>query len=170
MIKCSICSTLNDEFAVVCTSCHGYLQERVPNLDFFSTFWKLIESPRQAFRHIIISEHKNYIIVLNLIMGPMLMFGMMWAWKTGEYFDNLLFLMLLGIVAGVMISPVYFLVSNALVFGIMRLFRGEGTWRNTMAVLAWSHSPFMFAFLIVLPIQLAVLGLPLFSRNPSLPL
>ena len=99
-LQCTVCTSQNDDFAIICGTCGSFLQARVANLDFFATVWSLIESPRTAFRRIVISEQKNYVISMMLFLGIGMMFVLLSLRHAGAEFDNLLFLMLYGIVLG----------------------------------------------------------------------
>ena len=46
MISCSVCAHPNDDLDTVCVQCGSFIQDRIPNLDFFSTMWQVVESPK----------------------------------------------------------------------------------------------------------------------------
>ncbi len=167
MITCLVCSNKNDDAAVVCYSCGSYLQERVPNLDFFPMIWKIIESPKTALLRVLIAEHKNYVLLLNLFLGIAVSFMLLWLRHAGNEFDNLIYLLLLGIVIGIVLA---YPLGMGAVYGIhalAKLFRGKGTIRNTYAVIGWSLAPIMLSVVFILPIELASMGLLFFTTNPS---
>ena len=97
MINCSVCQTENDEFSIVCKKCGGFLQNRVPNLDLFDVLWKIIESPRSAFRTIMLSEHKNYAVFLYSLIGIAITFAGFWQFKLGNRIENILLVIFFGI-------------------------------------------------------------------------
>ena len=167
MISCSVCAHANDDLDSICVSCGSFIQDRIPNLDFFVTAWLLIESPREALTKIIRAEHKNYVLVLMFFLGMALAFSLLWMRHAGNEFDNLIYLILLGCVLGVVIA---FPTGMGLVFVLhqtLRLFGGKGSIRSTYAVFGWSLMPIMTTVCVVLPIELASVGLRLFSTNPS---
>ncbi|MGA7159374.1 MAG: YIP1 family protein [Bacteroidota bacterium] len=167
MIYCLVCAHPNDEHSTVCVQCGSFLQDRIPNLDFFSTLWQLVESPKEAFHRIIKAEHKNYVLFLMLFLGIGASFTLMWARHAGNEFDNLIYLLLLGYVLGVGIAlPVGGLMAVT-VHLLLRLLGGKGVMKNTYAIFGWSLIPIMFSVLIILPIEFASIGLRLFSTNPS---
>ena len=90
MITCRVCNTENDEYAIVCRNCKSYVQNRIQNLDFFETVWKVIESPRKAFHDITLAEHKNYSLLLFALFGVALSFTGFWYFKLGSRFESLL--------------------------------------------------------------------------------
>lgn len=167
MIKCPVCSSENDDAAVVCGSCGSYLQERVPNLDFFPTVWKMIESPRVAVHRVLIAEHKNYVLFLNLFFGIAVSFALLWLRHAGNEFDNLIYLLLLGVAIGMMLAYPLGLGTVYGIYGLAKLFRGKGSVRNTYAVIGWSLAPIMLSVVFILPIELASMGLLFFTTNPS---
>ncbi len=167
MISCSVCAQPNDDLDTVCVRCGSFLQDRIPNLDFFSTLWQLVESPKEAFHKIIIAEHKNYVLFLMTFLGIAVSFMLLWARHAGNEFDNLIYLLLLGCVLGAGIAlPVGGLMAVTAHL-LLKLFGGRGVMKNTYAVFGWSLTPIMLSVSIVLPIELASIGLRLFSTNPS---
>jgi len=166
-IVCPVCQHSNDDFAIKCVSCRSYIQERVPNLDFFATAWQIIESPKLAFKKIILAEHKNYVLSLALFFGIGTVFTLMWAKESGNNFDNLLPLLVLGIVSGVVVAIPLFLGMTFSLHGIAKLFNGKATFKETYGIAGWSLVPVMLSVVFVLPLELATLGLYFFSTNPS---
>lgn len=68
-IECSNCQTNNDFTNLICKNCKHYLRDKVVNLDIWKIFWELLEQPTNAIKKIILSEHKNYLIILTLIIA-----------------------------------------------------------------------------------------------------
>ena len=167
MISCAVCAHPNDDLDTICASCGSYIQDRVANLDFFATMWRLVESPIEAFHKIIRAEHKNYVLLLMMFMGIATSFGLMWTRHAGNEFDNLIYLILLGLIIGVGIALPMGLSMTFIVHWMLRLLGGRGTFRNTYGVFGWSLMPIMLSVSVVLPIELASIGLRLFSTNPS---
>lgn len=167
MIVCPVCSHANDEFAIKCVSCGSYIQDRVPTLDFFSTVWLMIESPKQAFKKIILAEHKNYVLFLGLFLGIAAAFALLWAKKSGNNFDNLFPVLLFGTFLGIVIFIPVFYAIVLLLHGISKSIGGKGHFRETYAIAGWSLVPIMLSVIFILPLELATLGLFLFSDNPS---
>lgn len=167
MINCPVCSHSNDDFAIICASCGSYVQDRVPTLDFFATVWLMVESPTTAFKKIIVAEHKNYVVFLSLFLGIASAFALMWAKKSGNNFDNLFPVLLFGTFLGIALSiPLLFSTVTLLHVGGL-LVGGKGRFKETYAVVGWSLVPVMFSVVLILPLELATLGLLLFSTNPS---
>lgn len=167
MIVCPVCKNSNDDFAVKCTTCSSYIQDRVPNLDFFAIVWLMIESPAEAFKKIIIAEHKNFVLFLGMFLGIAAIFALMWVNQSGRLFDNLFPLLLYGTTVGLIIALPLFYVLTLGMFAASKLLKGKATFNETYGIVGWSLVPIMLSVVFVLPLELAVLGLLLFSSNPS---
>jgi hypothetical protein len=166
MITCSVCGSRNDEFAMVCSQCKGFLQNKIPNLDFFDTIWKVLESPTRAFRMVTLAEHKNYSILLFNFLGVAISFTAFWYFRLGNRFDSLLDLLsraiIIGIALGYVLSPLFTLVLE----GIARLLGGKKGVRNSMGGLAYSTAPILLSIITIMPIELLTFGMYLFTANP----
>ena len=104
MIQCPVCRAENDDFAITCSECKGFIQDRVPNLNLFETGWTVLESPHKAFRTITLAEHKNYVLFLFTLFGISLSFTGFWLFRLGRYFDNLLDLIGSALSAGIVLG------------------------------------------------------------------
>ncbi len=167
MIVCPVCRHANDDFLIRCSSCSSYIQDRVPNLDFFSIVWMIIESPGAALKKIILAEHKNFVLFLSLFLGVAALFALLWVNQRGDRFDNLLTILLFGSVLGTAAAlPLFFILTGTL-FAVSKIFNGKGSLLNTYGVAGWALVPVMFSVVFVLPLELGTLGMLLFSGNPS---
>lgn len=167
MIVCPVCAHNNDDFAIKCSSCGSYVQDRVPTLDFFAVLWMIIESPKTAFKKIILAEHKNYVLFLGMFLGIAGAFALMWAKHSGDNFDNLFPVLLFGTFLGLLICIPLFYFLTVIVHGLSKAAGGKGNFRETYGVVGWSLVPIMFSVIFILPLELATLGLLMFSTNPS---
>ena len=167
MIVCPVCSHQNDEFAVKCSECGSYVQDRVPTLDFFAMLWLIIESPKKAFKKIILAEQKNYVLFLGLFLGVAAAFALIWARESGNHFDNLFPVLLFGTFLGIVLS-VPLLYSLAYTFHLLaKVLKGKGKFKETYAVTGWSLVPIVFSVVFLLPLEMATLGLYAVSSNPT---
>jgi hypothetical protein len=167
MITCAVCKTQNDEYAIVCTSCKSYIQNRIPNLDFFDTVWKVIESPRTAFHDITLAEHKNYSLLLFSLFGIALSFTGFWYFRLGLRFESLLDLLAVATGVGVIVGFVCAILVTGLFEILARLFGGKGSVRNSLAVLAYATTPVSLTLVLILPVELLTFGMYLFTANPD---
>ena len=166
MLRCPSCSYDNDDFATVCLQCKSYLQNRVPNLNFFETAWGIIESPRATFRTITLAEHKNYVFFLFACFGVSVSFTTFFYLKLGSYFDSLLFLIPWalgsGVVGGMILAPLLSLFLHL----VARVLGSNQRFRNSNALFAYSLIPIVLSIILILPIELLTFGMYLFTSNP----
>jgi len=166
-MQCPVCHAENDRFAVVCTACRAFLQNRVPNLDLFSTAWQVIEQPAEAFRRITLAEHKNYAFLLYALAGIGVSFTGMSVVRAGERVDSLLEVLfwglLIGIPAGVILAPLVSVIH----WGLARMAGGRSTFRVSLGVSAYALVPVVLSVLLVLPVEVLTFGMYLFTHNPS---
>ncbi len=166
MLTCPSCSFENDEFATICIQCKSFLQNRVPNLDFFETAWGVIESPRATFRRITMAEHKNYVLLLSALFGIAVSFTTFWYLELGRFFDSLLFLVPTalgwGIIGGLILTPILSLMSHL----VGRALGSGQRYRNSNALLAYALVPVGLSLVLILPIELLTFGMYLFTSNP----
>lgn len=167
MRTCPTCETENDDFAVVCSQCKGYLQNRVPNLDLFETAWGILHAPVKTFRRIALAEHKNYVLVLFGLFGISLSYTAFWYFKIGERFDTLLDVIIWALLAGIPLGLILFPLLTLLYWSVMRVFGVNGSFRNSYSVLAYSFVPVVLTLPLVLPVELLTFGMYLFTSNPS---
>jgi hypothetical protein len=167
MITCGVCRTQNDEFATTCRNCKSYIQNRIPNLDFFDTVWKIIESPRLAFHNITLAEHKNYSLLLFSLFGIGLSLTGFWYFKLGSRFESLLDLLGKAIAIGVGLGFVSAALFTFLFSLTVRIMGGKWELRNSLGVLAYSTAPVSLSLALILPIELLSFGMYLFTSNPD---
>lgn len=166
MIICSVCKAENDEFAVVCRQCKSYIQNRIPNLDFFDTVWKVIESPRRAFHDITLAEHKNYSLLLFSLFGIGLSFTGFWYFRLGLRYESLLDLLANATLDGIVIGYVAAVLFTFIFHILIRMMGGKGSVRNSLGMLGYATTPISLSLFLILPIELLSFGMYLFTQNP----
>jgi hypothetical protein len=166
MIKCTVCLAENDDFATTCTSCKAFLQNRIPNLDLFEMGWKVLESPRKAFRAITLAEHKNYVLFLFTLFGVSLSFTGFWYFRLGTRFMSLIDLLPAAIGIGIVIGLVAAVVIPTVHFAVAKAVGGMSGFRGSLGILGYSLTPIAFSLFVVLPIELMTFGMFLFTSNP----
>lgn len=167
MILCSVCGRENDDLAVVCVSCKSYLQSKVDTLDLFQTLWMLIVAPRETFRRIVLSRHKNYVFFVSSLLGMALAFTILWFKNLGHLFPNLIVVLLTGTIAGPFIGNAFVSLFSAVMILLGRMLGGKATFRNTFGVVAYASMPIVLTLVLVFPIEIAIFGLDFFGNNPS---
>jgi hypothetical protein len=167
MIECTVCGEQNNDLAVTCRSCKGYLQTKIENLDLFSTMWGLLESPDRTFKRIVLSKRKNYIFLLSALVGVWFLFTVFWWLNLGARFDNTFTLLATGTLAGPLVGVVGVLIDAMLIMLLTKFLGGKATLRNLFAVVSYSSVPIVFALIFVFPIKIAIFGQYYFDQNPS---
>lgn len=166
MLRCPTCAFENDDFAITCQNCKGFLQNRVPNLNLFETAWGVLESPRSTFRSIRLAEHKNFSLLLFCCFGIALSFTAFWYLKLGRLFETLLDLIPWALAGGMALGLFASLLLTGLYHLLARLFGSRIPFRNSLGLLAYSFVPIVFSLVFVLPIELLTFGMYLFTGNP----
>jgi hypothetical protein len=163
---CPVCGTENDDFAVVCVSCKGYIQAKVDTLDLFQTIWGLTESPGTTFRRIGLAGSKNYVVLLTFAFGIALVYALLWHGNYGVREPQLITLLGIGLLVGPVLGVALFFVLSRLLSAVSRLTGRKITGRNAFALFAYAASPVVLSLVIVFPIEIAVFGVYLFDNNP----
>ncbi len=150
-----------------CHACGAFIRDRVPTLNLFSALWGIFESPSRAFLRIARSEQKNYVHLLFALQGPLLLAIVLSAARAGDlgYPFGILLLLIgaAGPLLGLMLLPLGVLLTR---FILRRTVQAGLRYRDVAAFIAYGLSPLMWASVIVLPLQLGLFGLTLFSTNP----
>ncbi len=166
MVQCPTCAFENDEFATICSKCRAFLQNRVPNLNFFDTSWGILESPFKTFRLIGIAEHKNYSGFLFCCFGIAVSFTAAWYLKIGVFFETLLDLIPFLFGVGVILGGVFALILPVIHYKSAKITGTDTRLRQSYGVLAYSFVPILLSLILVLPIELLTFGMYMFTSNP----
>ncbi|MEX1138847.1 MAG: Yip1 family protein [Bacteroidota bacterium] len=166
MVQCPACSFKNDEFATICSNCRAFLQNKIPNLNFFDTSWGILESPFKTFKIIGIAEHKNYGFFLFCCFGIAVSFTAAWYLKLGAFFESLMDLIPFMFGVGVILGCVFALVVPFLHQRITKAMGATAPVRQSYGVLAYSLVPILASLVLVLPIELLTFGMYMFTSNP----
>lgn len=166
MILCPVCNTDNDQYATICVKCGAFLQNRVPNLDLFSTSWQLVENPKKAFHLIALADHKNYSLLLYSIFGISLSFTGFWYFRLGDRFDSLVTLVIWALIIGVPLGILLCPLSTLLHWILSRVFGGKASFRTSLGITSYSLTPVVISLFLVLPVELSTFGMYLFTFNP----
>jgi len=161
-----VCGTENDDLAVVCTSCKGYIQAKVDTLDLFHTMWGLMESPSTTFRRIALAGTKNYAILLTVAFGVAMAYGLLWHGNYGVREPQLTTILGMGLLAGPVLGVIAFVVLSRLIRLLSPLGGRKISARNGFALLAYSGVPVVMTLVVLFPIEIAVFGVYLFDVNP----
>lgn len=168
VVKCSVCLSENEWFATRCGRCGSFLQNKVDTLNLFETLWKLIESPVEAFRKIVLAEHKNYVLVLSGFFGVALVFANLWFHEFGDRFESLLSILSFGVLTGPFVGMGFLCILTGALSIQLRGFRSPMRFKNTFAVSSYACAPIVFSFVLVFPIEIMTFGTELFSSRSFL--
>jgi len=166
MVQCPTCSFENDEFATICSKCRAFLQNRVPNLNFFDTSWGILESPLKTFKTIGIAEHKNYAIFLFCCFGIAVSFTAAWYLRLGVFFETLLDLIPFTFGIGIILGGTFAVVLPVVHQKAAKSMGSTARLGQSYGVLAYSFVPILLSLILVLPIELLTFGMYLFTSNP----
>ena len=167
VVRCPNCGTENPLYKLTCLKCKTYLRERIYNLDLWKVIGLLIESPAKAFKLIILSEHKNFILLMIVLFSVKAFIdsrflSIIYSGSSSLKL-NLSYSILLTVAAGIIIIYVY----SVIIFFVNKIAGLNTRIRDNNAVLSYSLLPYSFGILILFPIELIIFGQYLFSDNPS---
>jgi hypothetical protein len=166
-VTCPNCNSENPFYNSVCSGCKFYLRDRIYNIDLWTVISSLIESPSKAFRTIIFSEHKNFIVFIFVFLCI-------------KYLINARFLSMITV--GFFESTVelywsYLIVSGSvflffLLFCLVHLQTGKALkfnlrFKDSLAIIIFAQIPFLFGLVILFPLEQVIFGDYLFSLNPN---
>lgn len=165
-LYCSNCGEKNSLYLKNCTNCKHYLRAVVPNIDFWKITWQLFESPKKALTNIVFAEHKNFLILLLIILAVKF-------FLTSSTIQSLF-----GIIVP---HSKYFLYNTALLVGIytatilifVKLFgffanrKGRTRYRDNLSIFVYSFIPVILGFFIITPVAYGIFGKHWFIANPS---
>lgn len=166
MIHCPVCKTDNHHLAVKCVECGAYLQNKVDNIDLFSTIWNLIEKPTKTFHKIAIAKYKNYVFILSAFAGIPLLFFIFWLIKAGDFISSLLNFIFIGFIFGPPFGIFIVTTFAVLIKLFYRIFSVKIYFKNIFAVTAYSFIPIITG-VFILPLKIMTFGVHYFSMNPS---
>lgn len=167
MITCPICHTSNHHLQVICTSCGGFVQQRIDTLDLFKTIGKAIESPGKAFHSIAIAEHKNYSLVLGAFSGYALTSFIFWYIHAGDIARLFIEVLVAGAILGPFVGIVVFFLHIIFSRFVIRAFGYSTKFRNLMSVIAYTLFPLIISSFFILPVELITFGIFLFTKSPN---
>ena len=165
---CENCLKENPLYRETCLNCGFYLREKIPNIDLWSTIWKLFENPKNAIKSIIFAEHKNFVLVLLLLFSAKLysLFVMAKYYlnplseEMTNTFLNAIILILLFLILVIVFSELLTFILNIGNKGMVRF-------KDNISIIAYSFIPIILLSIILLPIEYGIFGKQWFISNPS---
>lgn len=166
-VTCPNCKSENPFYNTICSACNFYMREKVVNLDLWKIIALLIESPSTAFRMIIYSEHKNFVIFILIFSAVKLLIDARFvSILTVNDFQSTVGL---GI-SYIIILPALFVIIillSVLFYRISKIIGIETRIKDFFAVISYLMIPHVFGLVILFPFELIIFGDYLFSTNPS---
>lgn len=167
VVVCKNCSSENPFFALICYNCKSYLRERIYNIDLWKIIGLLIEAPSKAFRTIIFSEHKNFLILLFiLVSGKIFLNGIYltiffrkWNASFSNYFTGYIIILIFTVIM--------ILIYTGALGEITKKLSVKTRFKDNFSILIYSFLPYVFGFLILFPLELILFGEYLFYYDPS---
>lgn len=167
-MSCPSCGAENSVLDLRCRECGAFIRDRVPALDLFSALWGMIERPAHTLLRYARSEQKNYVHLLFALTGPLLVASLLAALQVGDRGVPFGYVLLAVAVFGPFIGLLFFVPLSWFAGQALRVAYGLRLgYRLVAGYIAYSSAPLMWASVIVLPLQLGIFGLRLFSDNPA---
>lgn len=166
-VICKNCAAENSIYTHICTSCKYFIRDRVSNIDIWETIGSIIESPLIAFKKIVFSEHKNFIVFLSIFFAlRILILSRFVSLVLAESAISTtpLIISYLIVLSSVI---VLFVLISALVSFILNKKDYKVRFRDIYSLNIYSTIPNLFAVVILFPIEIIVFGDYLFSNNPN---
>ena len=166
-VTCPNCNSENPFYNSVCSGCKFYLRDKIYNIDLWTVISSLIENPTKAFRTIIFSEHKNFILfILFFVTIKYLINARFIAMITVGEFQSTIglqysYLIVLGIIV------IYFLLFSFVYKLSGNLSEINIRFKDTSALIIYSQIPVLFGLFILFPLELVIFGDYLFTLNPT---
>jgi hypothetical protein len=166
-VTCPNCNSENPFYNSVCSRCKFYLRDRIYNIDLWTVISSLIENPTKAFRTIIFSEHKNFILfILFFVTIKYLLHARFIAMiSVGEFQSTVGLQYSYLIVLGIII--IYFLLFSFVYKLFGSLSEINIRFKDTLALIIYSQIPVLFGLFILFPLELVIFGDYLFTLNPT---
>ncbi len=165
-VKCGNCNNENEYYLYTCKNCKAFLRTKVTDLNFWETIWQLIESPKEAFLKITYSEHKNYIIILSILVSIKLFISTLSAKSIinpSHVYDS--FVTINWILTTITFIVMLLLVSY-LTASINKATGNKILFKDTYAIYVYSLFPLLISLFFLFPIEFALLGKYWLNFNP----
>ena len=167
VVVCSHCGKENDYYNLNCSECKAYIRGHVYNIDMWHTFSQLAESPSEAFKNIVFSDHKNFVMPLVLIIAFKFLFNILffapYVSKPKDVYGNFITNYIFTAIA---LFVLLYVVSLLLKF-IVRIFGGNSRMKDNFAILVFSLIFYIVGSVILYPIEFIAFGPYLHSVSPS---
>lgn len=161
---CQACGTENPIYTSHCLNCANVIRNRVPNIDFWQVFWKLIESPKEALTIIVQSEKKNFILFILIFIAMKVSINSQYIYIHGFGHEaphpassTALWLFVFLV----------WLIVPFLMFQLLRFTKKKMRLKDFVVVVYYSHLPVVATFFLLFIPQFILWGPFLFTNSPS---
>jgi hypothetical protein len=166
-ITCKNCGTSNDYYRLNCINCGSLIRARIVNIDLWHIIWLVIDSPKKAFQKIIHAEHKNFIVLLGVLISLKIYFNAQFTCNlVFEESPDITHLMIF--LAG---SVIFFFILIVLISLIVKYlnsyFKVTTRFKDNLAVYIYSFIPLLIGLIFLLPVEYALFGNHWLIFNPS---
>lgn len=164
---CQICGAQNSKFSVKCKLCKSFLQNPVRVLNLFEILSELIFTPTRATHKIIISERKNYSILLSFLFGVAITFDAFYLGKIGERIDNFAFIIFYGFCFGLVVGVLLLFLLSVVIRILLILGDEKINVKSIFSLVSYLTFPISFSIFFLLPAIFAVFGIYYFTESPK---
>jgi len=164
---CPNCKSENHFIEYTCLSCKHYLRDKIVNINLWSEFWSLLETPFEAFKRILLAEHKNYLVLLLLTILLKLFVNSVIIQAALETNRGIT----LNLISNLFIESGYivlFLIIYSVV--INRLINISGVkskFKNILSIYVFALWPYAFGLAILTSVEYALFGNYFFTYEIS---
>ncbi len=168
MTRCQVCDAENLDLAVRCSSCGSRLQDSVKALDLFSTIYNLWRYPDSTLKKVVLASHRNYTILLAALEGIGLSYLGLYIIKAADIYSvDFTRLLVTGLVLGIVVfMPAVYMFSGVSYLTLRVRKTGAPFW-GYISGIVYSLHPLAIGAVVLVPMDMAVFGSYLFSKNPS---
>lgn len=166
-LVCKLCNEENPIYHLNCKNCKGFLRDKISNINFWFVTAKLLESPTEAFKTIIHSEHKNFVFLLTLLISLKMMLQNIFISTfildiPVSNLDNAVYGSMIIIVTTLTIY-----VLSWFLYVLLKIFKIETRVKDNYSIIAYSLVGYVFSVIVLFPIELILFGGSLFQITPS---
>ena len=164
--KCNKCDHVNPPYKNICENCKSYLRDKVVNLDLWRTLLLIIENPVDAFKQIIFSENKNFIIFITILIGlkNLIITRFISVPELGsDLVSTSLFIRSILSISQIVIVLSLFTFLQQFIYKKKNILL---RFKDIYSLNAYSFIPLVFGLIFIFPVEIIVLGKDLFSNNP----
>jgi len=164
--KCKKCGHINSAYKNICSECKSYLRERIVNIDLWNTIQLIIEDPVRAFKRIVFSEHKNFIVFITFFITLKNLITVRFLSVPDLGLNGVRTSFIFSLILMSLITLMLFYTFILLQRILYRKIEINLRLKDIYALNVYSFTPYLFGLIFIFPVELIVLGGDIFSNNP----